>query len=55
MTCKYRSLGWAASIIGVAMGTRMAGLGDAESFAILTGLLAAFWGAEGFGLRRRGC
>lgn len=55
MECRFRSLGWAASIIGAAMGTRMAGLGEAESFAVLMGLLAAFWGAEGHGLRRRGC
>ena len=55
MICKYRSLGWAASILGAAMATRMAGISDAESFANLSGSIAALWGAEGFRLRRNGC
>lgn len=30
-------------IVGAAVAANVAGLGDAESFAILTGLVAAFW------------
>ncbi len=55
MLCKLRSLGWAASIIGAAIGARSAGLDDAESFAILIGLLAAYWAAEGHRAGRCGC
>ena len=55
MECRFRSLGWAASIIGAAMGAHMSGLGEAESFAVLMGLLAAFWAADGRRAGRRSC
>ena len=50
-----RALGWAASIIGAAIGAHAAGIGDAESFALLTALTAAFWGTEAGRPRCGGC
>ncbi len=41
MTCILKSLGWAFAIIAVSIVAKENGLGDAESFAITMGLVAA--------------
>ena len=41
MTCMMKSLGWAFAIIAASIFAKENGLGDAESFAITMGLVAA--------------